>query len=215
MIRVLVADDHALVRQGIRAVLERSPRIDIVAEVASGPDAVEAAASATPDVAVIDVTMPGMSGIEVAERILASGGRTAVVILSMHEDDAVIDAAVRAGARGYVLKGSVAEELLHAVEVAARGGMYLSKAASRSEGDLEAGQGTEPARTENPLTHRERQVLALIGAGHINRAVAAELGISVKTVERHRTSIMNKLDVHSVVELVREGIKLGIITLDG
>ena len=167
MIRVAIAEDHHLVRDGIRALLERASDIEVVGEAIDGLEAVALVEKEQPDVVVMDLTMPGLNGIEATVRIGSSDGRTEVVILSMHADPALIRKAMQAGAKAYVLKGSVTEELLLAVRTAHQGATYLSVAA-----------------------------------------------VSVKTVERHRTSLMGKLDAHSIVELMREGFRRGLLELD-
>lgn len=214
MIRVAVADDHQLVREGIRAVFAQADDIDLIAEATSGEEAVEIAVTDKPDVLVMDITMPQLSGIEATARIKDLGLATEVVILSMHSDPAVIREAMRVGARGYVLKGSVADELLLAVRSAHRGATYLTPLASETMLSEQAEDDeTDPSKGHG-LTDREREVLGLIGEGLTNRAIASTLDISIKTVERHRTNLMAKLDAHSIVELVRTGIKFGFIELD-
>jgi len=214
MIRVAVADDHHLVREGIRAVFAQERDIDVVGEAANGQDALDLARTTLPDVMVMDITMPELTGIEATAQIRSLGLPTQVVILSMHADPALIREALRVGALGYVLKGSVADELLLAVRSAHRGASYLTPAASATmRGDDPAADATA-GDADRRLTDREREVLGLIGAGLTNRAIGSRLGISVKTVERHRTNLMAKLDAHSIVELIRIGIKRGIIELD-
>lgn len=212
MIRVVVADDHQLVREGIRAVVEQSDDIHVVAEATTGREALDLVLSEKPDVLILDITMPELSGIEVAARVRAECPGVEVVMLSMHADPSVIREAIDVGARGYVLKGSVADELLLAVRSAHRGAMYLTTVASESL--LAHGDDLDDPAEKSSLTDREWEVLGLIGEGLTNRAIGNQLGISVKTVERHRTNLMAKLDAHSVVELVRIGIKLGAISLD-
>jgi len=212
MIRVVVADDHQLVREGIRAVVDQAEDITIVAEATTGREALALVQSESPDVVILDITMPELSGIEVAARVRSAWPDVEVVMLSMHADPSVIREAIDVGARGYVLKGSVADELLLAVRSAHRGAMYLTTVASES---LLARTDEVADPTErSSLTDREWEVLGLIGDGLTNRAIGSRLGISVKTVERHRTNLMAKLDAHSVVELVRIGIKMGAISLD-
>ncbi len=211
MIRVAIAEDHHLVRDGIRALLERASDIEVVGEAIDGLEAVALVEKEQPDVVVMDLTMPGLNGIEATVRIGSSNGRTEVVILSMHADPALIRKAMQAGAKAYVLKGSVTEELLLAVRTAHQGATYLSVAASESFLDM-AAEGTD---RENPgLTPRELEILRLIGDGFTNRAIGRKLSVSVKTVERHRTSLMGKLDAHSIVELMREGFRRGLLELD-
>ncbi|MGH8923041.1 MAG: response regulator transcription factor, partial [Acidimicrobiia bacterium] len=198
MIRVVIADDHQLVREGIRMLLDRAGDIEVVGEARSGEEAISLIEEVAPDVLVVDISMPGMSGITTSELVTKRHGAE-VVILSMHEDEALVRRALASGAKGYVLKGSAADELLLAVRAAARGGMYLSQQASAGLSATTDAQEPEPTPS---LTQREKEVLSLIGEGLTNRAIATRLGLSVKTVERHRTSLMTKLDVHTIVELV-------------
>jgi DNA-binding NarL/FixJ family response regulator len=214
VIRVAVADDHQLVREGIRAVFAQADDIDLIAEATSGEEAVEIAVNEKPDVLVMDITMPHLSGIEATSRIKGLGLATEVVILSMHSDPAVIREAMRVGARGYVLKGSVADELLLAIRSAHRGATYLTPLASETMLAEHVADDDPDRSNGHGLTDREREVLGLIGEGLTNRAIASKLDISIKTVERHRTNLMAKLDAHSIVELVRIGIRLGFIELD-
>jgi DNA-binding NarL/FixJ family response regulator len=210
MIRVAIADDHELVRQGIRALLERAEGIEVVGEGGDGEAALALVAEVEPDVLVLDVSMPGLNGVQVAERLQSDGSTVAVVMLSMHRDAALVRRAVDAGARAYVLKGSIVDDLLLAIQIAAKGGTYLAPEAGL---DNAAPEGNGAAGYE-PLTDREREVLELIGEGLTNRAIGSRLGISVKTVERHRTSLMAKLDAHSVVELIRVAFQRGYLTID-
>jgi DNA-binding NarL/FixJ family response regulator len=209
MIRVAVADDHELVRQGIRALLERSDDIEVVGEAGDGAAAVELTIATDPDVLVMDMTMPVLNGIQAAEELTRRSVRTAVVMLTMHDDAALVRSAVDAGVKAYVLKGSIVDDLMLAIRVAASGGTYLAPNTALAAGD----HGAVPP-PPGELTERERQVLRLIGDGLTNRAIGSHLGISVKTVERHRVSIMAKLDAHSVVELMRAAFKHGYLTLD-
>ena len=215
MIDVVIADDHHLVRQGIRALLDKADDINVVGEASTGEGALELVREVSPDVLVMDITMPGMNGVEATRELAHQKGRPSVVMLSMHSDPALIRQSVQAGATGYVLKGSVADELLIAVRAASTGGTYLTKAASEQfmNGKTADPEADHPEASAT-LTPREQEVLRLIGSGLTNRAIASRLGISVKTVERHRSNLMKKLDVHSVVELVRIGIKAGVIQLD-
>lgn len=216
MIRVVIADDHRLVREGIHALLDKSGDIQVVGEADDGAAALAMVRALDPDVLVTDISMPGISGLEAAAHVSELGLKTAVVVLTMHAEEALARRALAAGARGYVLKDSVTDELLLAIRAAWRGGTYLSPVVSAAllnapvptEPD---GGGAEPAA----LTAREREVLRLIGLGHTNRAIASALSISIKTVERHRTQLMAKLDVHNLVDLVRVAIRRGLIELDG
>jgi DNA-binding NarL/FixJ family response regulator len=216
VIRVIVADDHHLVRQGIRALLEKADDIEVVAEAADGQEAVELVERLAPNLLVMDSAMPRLNGNLAAGRVRALGIATRVVILSMYSDETLVRQALRNGASGYLLKRSVAEELLLAVRAASRGEIYLSPAVSGSivaefltlQADADASSPVEC------LTPREREVLQLIAEGRTNSAIAQVLTISVKTVEKHRANLMSKLNVHDIAGLMRVAIKHGLIFLD-
>lgn len=212
MIRLILIDDHRLVRQGIRSLAERAGDIDVVGESDGGEKAIALVEALRPDVVLLDISMPEMNGLQVLERFLATAPRVRVVILSMHSDDATVQRALKLGARGYLLKSALSEELLIAIRAAYRDEVYLSPAVSRSLLD-----GFVQALPESPvdlLTARERQILQLIAEGHTNPEIARLLSLSVKTVEKHRTSLMEKLDIHDVAGLVRFAVKQGIVSLD-
>lgn len=211
MIRVIVADDHHLVRQGIRALLEQAEDIQVVGEAEDGLQALRLVEQLTPDVLVLDIAMPGMDGLQTAEHIHALGKTTRTVMLSMYSDKASVRRALRSGARGYLLKRSVTAELLLAVRAADRGEIYLSPEISVTVVDELLGAGTDQARPEDQLTPRELQVLQLIAEGRTNKAIAQILQISVKTVEKHRANLMAKLQVNDVAGLVRLAIEKGLI----
>ncbi len=216
MIRVVIADDHRLVREGIHALLDKSDDIEVVGEAGDGASALAMVKALSPDVLVTDISMPGLSGLEAAAQVTALGIPTAVVVLTMHAEEALARRALANGARGYVLKDSVTDELLLAIRAARRGGTYLSPAVSAALLTAPypaAGAAADPVPAT--LTQREQEVLRLIGHGHTNRAIADALAISIKTVERHRTQLMAKLDVHNLVDLVRVAIRRGLIDLDG
>lgn len=206
MIRVIVADDHHLVRAGIRALLDRTEDIVVVGEASDGREALDLVAREQPDVVVVDVTMPEVNGIEAAEELRKQGGETAVVVLTMHADPALFRRAVEAGVHGYVLKGSIADDLILAVRTAHRRGTYFAPELSESAGPDT--RKTTPSR----LTPRETEVLQLISEGLTNKAIARQLAISIKTVERHRTAVMRKLDAHTVVELLRTAVREGYVS---
>jgi DNA-binding NarL/FixJ family response regulator len=215
-IRVIIADDHHLVRQGIRALLEKASDIEVVGEAADGPEAVELVARLAPDVLVMDLAMPRLDGNQAVGRVRALGMTTQVVMLSMYSDETLVRQALRNGARGYLLKRSVTQELLLAVRAASRGEIYLSPAIS---GSIVADCLTLHADADAPspferLTPREREVLQLISEGHTNSAIAQILTISVKTVEKHRANLMSKLSVHDLAGLIRAAIKHDLILLD-
>lgn len=213
MINVIIADDHTLVRQGIRALIEKSPDIRIIGEASDGQQAVELCASLKPDVLVIDIVMPRLNGIQAIQRMREEKITTRGVILSMYSDESIIRQALLKGARGYVLKQAVAEELLIAIRAAVRDETFLSPAVSSIlvESTLQGRLLGEARDAFDELTLREREVLQLLAEGHTNAEIAGLLVLSEKTVEKHRASIMDKLDVHNLAGLVRVAIKHGLI----
>lgn len=216
MICVVIAEDHHLVRQGIRALLDQVDDIEIVGEAEHGRQAVELAQRLTPDVLLMDIAMPRLNGIEATHRIRTLAPETQVVILSMYSDENLVRRALQHGARGYLLKRSLTEELLMAVRAANRGEIYLSPAVSESVvSDLLSGV-SEPEAGDpiERLTPREREVLQLVAEGHTNQQMAHLMNISVKTVEKHRANVMSKLGVHDVAGLTRLAIKYGVIFVD-
>jgi DNA-binding NarL/FixJ family response regulator len=216
VIRVIVADDHHLVRQGIRALLEKADGIEVVGEAADGQEAVELVERLTPNVLVMDMVMPRLSGNQAIGRVRALGVATQVVILSMYSDETLVREALRNGAKGYLLKRSVTEELLLAIRAASRGEIYLSPAISRPivAGLLTLQADTDASSPFERLTSREREVLQLISEGHTNKAIAQILTVSVKTVEKHRANLMSKLNVHDLAGLMRVAIKHGLVFPD-
>lgn len=218
MIHVVLADDHHLVRQGIRALLEKTNDIDVVGEADNGHDALHLIQQLQPDVVVLDIAMPLLNGIEVAQQIHASKLPTRVVMLSMYDDDTLVRRALRHGATGYILKRSVSEELHLAIRAASRGESYLSPAISKVVmqdfyASYEHKEGTsEPYERLSP---RERQVLQLLAEGHTNASIAQLLTISVKTVEKHRANVMLKLEVHDLAGLIRTATRYALIFDDG
>ena len=199
-IRVLVVDDHAVVREGIRHILEGEPGFAVVAEAANGAEALRLAESERPDVVVLDVTMPGESGLRVAPRLIAAVPEARVLFLSMHDNPEYVREGARAGAHGYILKDSAAAELRAAVRAVHAGDTYFS-APSRP---ADPGEGSDtPGAALDVLTGREREVLAGIARGLTNKEIAAQLGISHRTVETHRESLMRKLGIRTVAGLTR------------
>lgn len=204
---VLLADDHTLFREGVKALLPRT-EFTVVGEAQSGPDAIRLAKTLQPEIAVLDIGMPGLNGLDATREVTAVSPGCRVVILSMHRDHEYLAAAFRAGAHGYALKLRGSDELLAALREVARGGMYVSPGLSRAVADgLAAGM---PAQN-TALTLRERQVLQLIAEGRSTKEVAAALIISLKTAETHRQRIMSKLDIHETASLVRYAIRSGLI----
>ena len=215
MIRVIIAEDHNLVREGIRALLEKSGEVQVVAEAATGQEAVKLTERHKPDVVVMDLSMPRMDGAQAAERILELKLPTRVIILSMHADTAMVQQLLRRGVKGYLLKNVVTEELMLAVKSVSQGQMFLSPTISESVMTmLISPPDTAAESLADLLTPREREVLQLVAEGHTNNAIADLLSISAKTVEKHRANLMSKLEVNDLASLIREGIKLGLILLD-
>lgn len=216
MINIVIADDHPLVRQGIRSLFEKASDIQIVGEAADGQEAVEMVQRLLPDVVVMDVVMPRLNGTQALEKIRALGLPTQVVILSMYSDETLIYQVLRRGARGYVLKNSVSEELLMAVRAAARNEIFLTPAVSGVilPDLLVNRQVPKEQAAFEALSPREREVLQLIAEGNTNSKIAEKLFISEKTVEKHRASLMSKLDVHEIVGLFRIAVKHHLISMD-
>lgn len=216
MINVLIADDHHLVRQGIRALLENAGGIFVVGEASNGLEAVQMASELKPDVLIMDINMPRLDGIEASLRIRESGLLTQVLVLSMYSDESLVKRAFHNGVRGYLLKQAVTEELLEAVCSASRREFYLSPALSKiMEIDLfNLNLHTDELDPLSALTMREREICKLVAEGYTNNAIAHELEISIKTVEKHRSSLMEKLSVNDLAGLVREAIKLGLVFVE-
>jgi two-component system, NarL family, response regulator NreC len=214
MIRIVVADDHHLVREGISALLEKASDLEVVGEAMDGQEAVDLVQRLIPDVLVTDIAMPQLNGIEAVQRLREIGSPTRIVILSMYSEEILVRQALQNGAKGFLLKGSVAEELLLAIRAASRGAVYLSPAISNTViTDLAFQPAAKAPGAGAQLTARELELLQLISEGYTNNQMAETLQISVKTVERHRTNLMAKLNVRNLVELIRVAIKQGLIRL--
>jgi two-component system response regulator NreC len=215
-IRLMLADDHVVVRSGLRMLLEARPDIDIVAEAESGREAVEKAKIVHPDVILMDIQMPDMNGIEATERIKEVSPDTAVLALTMHEDDHYFFEMLHAGASGYVPKRAAPDELLKAIHIVSEGNVFLYPSlASRLVQDyLRRAEAGDQPMVQDDLTPRELEVLTLIAEGLTNPEIADRLVISVKTVDRHRENIMRKLNMHSRIDLVKYAIKMGLIDLE-
>lgn len=213
-VTIVLADDHPVVRQGLRAVLEAEPLFSILGEAGDGLDAVDLVATLKPRVLVVDLMMPGLTGLEVTRRVRKESPDTQVVVLSMHASEPYVLEALRNGAGAYVLKNSESEHLVRAVREAAAGRRYLSptlseRAIAAYGGGASAGAG--PTDVHDTLTDREREVLHLAAEGRSHREIAQRLGISPRTAEVHRANLMRKLDLHSQTDLVRYAIRRGII----
>ncbi|MFQ6034185.1 MAG: response regulator [Candidatus Bipolaricaulia bacterium] len=207
-IEVLLADDHTLVRQGLRALLEREPGLEIVAEAGDGRRALELIEENRPLVAVLDISMPQMNGLEAARRIAKTSPETRVILLSMYKSPEYVREAVRAGVRGYILKENAAEELVEAIHKVARGGYHF--APPILEEIVASARGPSRSRLDL-LTPREREVLQLIAEGHTNKEISKIIHRSPETVRSHRASIMKKLELHSIAELVRFAVAEGLV----
>ena len=213
-LRILLADDHTLMRQGLRHILESHPDLDIVAEASSGIEAVESARLHKPDVAIVDVAMKELNGIEATAQILKHSPHTAVLILSMYSDERYVMRAVRAGARGYLLKNSAGEELVQAIYAVQKGHAFFSPAVAEifQNGFARLKDAREVNDRFDLLTDRERQIYQLLAEGNSNKEIANRLNLSLHTVETHRWRIMEKLDLHSTAELVLSAVRRGMVT---
>lgn len=205
--RVLLADDHALVRAGLRALLERLPNVEVVGEAEHGAEAVKLAAQLRPDVVMMDVSMPILNGIEATRRTVKLRPRPRVLVLSMHDDPAYVRKALSAGASGYLLKTAPRRELELALAAVIRGEIWISPSIARS---MVEDIGRRPPNHDE-LTPRQREILQLIAEGHTTKQIARRLHIGVKTVETHRAQLMERLDIHNIAGLVRYAIRSGII----
>jgi two-component system, NarL family, response regulator NreC len=208
-IKVLLADDHELVRQGLKLLLEREG-FNVVGEASEGQMAVQMVLRICPDVAVFDIGMPILNGLDAARELRRTSPRTKTILLTRHDENQYVTEALRAGVKGYVLKNQESTDLVHAIRQVSRGEIYLSPSISRIVAEAFLSK-TSPV--PNPLTSRERQVLQLIVEGKSSKEIAALLGISIKTAETHRTRLMQKLDIHDVASLVRYAIRHGLVVL--
>ena len=206
-IRIVLADDHVLVRQGLKSLLEREG-FQVVGEASDGQEALCQVESLQPDIAVMDISMPTLNGLNAAREMSRASPKTKTILLTQHDESQYIREALEAGVKGYVLKNQVASDLLLAIRQVSRGEVYLSPGVSSAV--MEAYQA-KSERSENPLTPRERQVLQLIAERKSNKDIASLLGISVKTAESHRSRLMQKLDIHETASLVLYAVRHGIV----
>ena len=207
--RILLADDHRVVREGLRAVLERGG-LDVAGEAADGWSAVRLADRLHPDVVLMDLSMPVLNGLDAAREILARAPHTRIVLLTVHVEEPYVVAALRAGVRGYVIKTQSSSELLDAIHEVLAGGTFLSP---RVAGTLVQAYLSGQRREKDPLTLREREVLQLVAEGHTTKDVAATLQLTVKAAESYRARLMSKLSLHSTAELVKYAVRVGVVHL--
>lgn len=211
-LRVILADDHGLVRAGIRSLLEELPGVSVVGEAADGREAIHLIEAEHPDLVFMDVAMPGLNGLEAARRIAASSPHSRLVILSMHANEEYVLRALHSGVSGYMLKDSSTTELAAAVRAIRQGETYLSPSISSRLTEY-VRRTTEPPRSSlDQLTPRQREILQLIAEGNTTRQIAHKLGLSPKTVEAHRSQLMDRLDIHDIAGLVRYAIQVGLVS---
>jgi DNA-binding NarL/FixJ family response regulator len=212
-VRIVLADDHTIMRNGLRLLLERQPHLQVVGEAADGRQAVALSETSNPDVVIMDIGMPNLNGIEATRQIVNHSPRTAVAILSMHSDESYVIRALKAGARAYLLKDSAEADLLAAVRALTEGKSFFSPAISKIlvEDYMRQLESRGAEDTYELLTNREREILQLLAEGRTNKEVANMLNLSLYTVETHRTHILQKLNLHSVPELILYAVRKGII----
>lgn len=214
-IRILVADDHSLVRAGLRSLLEELPGVEVVAEAVNGREALRLIAELRPDVAMLDISMPELNGLEVAARVAKEWPRTRTLILSMHADEEYVRRALSSGAIGYLLKNSARPELEMAIRATARGESWLAPEVSTKVVAAWVRGETTATGTPRLLTPRQREIVQLIAEGRSSKEIAQTLDLSVKTVETHRTELMHRLGIRNVAGLVRFAIRSGMVSADG
>ena len=213
-LRILLADDHGLVRAGLRALLEQIAGLVVVAEAGNGREALRLAQEHRPDVVLMDIGMKELNGLEATARLVKKNPAVKVVILSMHADQAYVRQTLHAGAAGYLLKGAGVEELALALKAVASGGTYLTPSVSKGLIDGLRSRAVPPDNPLAALTSRQREILQLVAEGHSTKAIAQRLTLSVKTVETHRADIMDRLDIHDVPGLVKFAIRTGLVWPD-
>ena len=213
-IRILLADDHAIVRDGLRSLLEKQPDMTVSGEAADGREAVHFAEENSPDVVVMDIAMPNMNGIEATRRIVATRPATGVVILSMHQDESYVLRSLKAGAKGYLLKDSLRSDVIEAIRAVSQGRSFFTRKVGRilQEDYIRQLERRGLDDSYDLLTDREREILQLVAEGQTNKEVAGLLNVSLTTVETHRTHILQKLGLHSIPELILYAVRKGIIS---
>lgn len=214
MIRILIADDHGIVRTGLKLLLDRLPEMEVAGEAADGREAVRLAAVLRPDIVIMDIAMPLLNGLQAAEQVIHENPRTGVIFLSMHTDESYIVKALDAGARGYLLKDNADEDMERAIRAVAAGKPYFSPAIAQAmlEDDVRLMRKRGVQDSYDLLTEREREILQLLGEGKSNKEAAGVLNLSPYTVETHRTNLMQKLGLHNTAEIVLYAVRKGIIT---
>ena len=213
-IRILVADDHQIVREGLVSMLSRERDMEVIAEARGGREAVRRAVELEPDVVVMDIAMPGLNGIEATRQLLECRPEARVIVLSMHSDRRYVMESLRAGGRGYLLKGQGFADLAGAIRAVAAGRVYLSPDVASVLVEALLGDARGAGSSYDLLSPREREVLQLVAEGHTNKEIAAKLCLSIKTVQTHRATLMDKLDLHSIAELTRYAIREGLSPLE-
>jgi two-component system, NarL family, response regulator NreC len=213
-IRILLADDHNVMRRGLRLLLENQPGFSVVGEASDGRQAVEQAAATQPDVAVLDIAMPNLSGIEAAQRITSTLPHTGIVILSMHSDEGYVLRALKAGAKGYLLKDSAEDDLIEAIKAVHQGKAFFSPEISNMlvEDYMREIKTRGTGDSYELLSSREREILQLVAEGKSNKDIATALNLSLYTVETHRRNLQEKLNLHSLAELILYAVRKGVIS---
>ena len=209
---ILLVDDHRLLREGLRRLLEERADLRVVGEATDGNEAVQLALERKPDLVLMDISMPGLSGIDATRRICKEGNGTKVLILSMHDEQSFVEEVFRAGASGYVIKDAAPSDLLQAIDAVRAGDSFLSPTITQQVVDAIAHPAERPTAAAASLTDREREVLTLIAEGLSSKEIAEKLGVSLKTIESHRANLMDKLDIHKVSGLVRFAIRAGLVS---
>jgi len=210
MISVVIADDHAVVRGGLRALIKDDPQLVLVGEASGGMEAIDLVNQLHPDILVLDLSMPDIDGVTVTRRLKEAGTATRILVLTVHEDEGLLREAIRLGAAGYVLKRAAEAELIQAIQTILQGKLYVDPVLMRSVLTEPVEKPAVP-RSDTPLTNREMDVLRFIAQGYTNREISEELGISVRTVEGHRANLLEKLGLHSRAELVRYARQCGLV----
>lgn len=212
-IRVVLAEDHTIVRKGLRSLLEQQPGIEVIAEAADGREAVNAAETLKPDVLLMDFSMPGLNGLEATRQIKRRVPDTKILILTRHANKEYVEAILKAGASGYLLKKTAVDELILAIQAVNRGDFFIDSSVSKNVINGYLSRLPDEVQ-EQKITPRQREVLQLIAEGRPNREIASTLHISVKTVDNHRANLMQKLEINSTADLIQYAIRSGIISLD-